>query len=125
MYVLWFPCRRYRTCPSDLLVFPILGMLIYPHLAVLKPIRVFHLVALPRLVKLVLAYNLHIDNDSVAVLIAFTKLRYLDLVGTGFDMIGARRLATASFSRESTVILPVVCGKHLSSTLFHFLISGD
>jgi len=73
-------------------------------------------VALPRLVKLVLAYNPRVDNDSIAVLVAFARINYLDLVGTGIDMTGARRLAAASLSKESIIILPVVCGKYLSST---------
>lgn len=80
----------------------------------------FQLVALPRLVKLVLAHNSHIDNDSVAVLIAFSKLEYLDLVGTGIDIIGARRLATASLYKEPIVILPETCEEYLSSTSLQF-----
>ena len=70
--------------------------------------------------ELVLAYNSRVDNDSVAVLIDFAKIKYLDLVGTGIDMTGARRLAVASLSKESIVILPVVCGKYLSSTFVPF-----
>jgi len=82
---------------------------------------VFQLIALPHLVKLVLAHNSRIDNDSVAVLVAFEKMKYLDLVGTGVDMTGARRLATASLSKESIVKLPVVCGKYLSGMSLPFL----
>jgi len=46
---------------------------------------------------------------------------YLDLVGTGIDMVGARRLASASLSEESIVILPVVCGQYLSGMFISFL----
>ena len=73
--------------------------------------------ALPRLVELALAYNSRVDNNSVAAPVASAKIKYLDLVGTRIDVAGARRLTAASRSKESVVILPVVCGKYLSSTL--------
>ena len=41
-------------------------------------------------------------------------IQYLDLIGTAIDMIGARRLATASLPKEPIVVLPVMCGKYLS-----------
>jgi len=66
--------------------------------------------------KLALAYNSRVDNVSVAVLVASAKIKYLDLVGTRIDMAATGRLTAASLSKESVVILPVVCGRYLGST---------
>lgn len=75
----------------------------------------FQLVGLPQLVKLVLANNSRVENESVTVLIAFEKMKYLDLVGTGIDMAGARRFVTASLPQDCIIILPAACGEYLNS----------
>ena len=66
--------------------------------------------------KLVFAYNSQVDNVSVAVSVASAKMKYLDLVGTRSDMAATGWLTAASLSKESVVILPVVCGRYLGST---------
>jgi len=73
-------------------------------------------VALPRLVKVVLAYNSRVDNDSVAVSVDFAKIKSLGSVGTRINTAGAHRLTAASLSKYSVVNLPTVCGTYLDST---------